>query len=110
MSVTSNFFGNATLPENCFLCEKYLQPDVGRLSRNCEESRQTPMGRTRDFYFRSGFNKQGLFGRLIGANLWVAQRFGIVTNQILSAHSLEERAAIFDKKIASVSERNQSSL
>lgn len=94
------FFGNANLPENRFLYEKYLQPNLDRLSRNYWESRHTPMGRKRYLYFTSGFYKQGLLGRFIGANLWVTQRFGIETTQILSAQSLEEQATIFDKKIA----------
>ena len=47
------FFGNANLPENRFLYEKYLQPNLDRLSRNYWESRHTPMGRKRYLYFTS---------------------------------------------------------
>jgi S-adenosylmethionine-diacylglycerol 3-amino-3-carboxypropyl transferase len=93
------FFGRADRRENVAVYDARLRPGLDEATRAYWDGRGLD-GRRRIEAFARGFYRHGLLGRFIGAGHAVARLYGKSFDALLSARSLEEQRAIFERDVA----------
>lgn len=95
------FFARANTRENIAAYRRYVRPHLDDATRRYWEGRDL-IGRRRISGFARGVYKRGLLGNFIGAAHLLARLNGVNPRLILSATSIEEQRAIFDREFAPV--------
>jgi S-adenosylmethionine-diacylglycerol 3-amino-3-carboxypropyl transferase len=96
-------FGNGTDPEMRAIYRRYLQPHLDEETRAFWEGR-SGFGKRRLGYFSNGLYRHGVQGRFIGILHVMAKLLGGDPARMLTATSLEDQAALFERWIAPIFE------
>jgi S-adenosylmethionine-diacylglycerol 3-amino-3-carboxypropyl transferase len=96
-------FGVGTDPDAWELYKRYLRPHLDEETRGFWEGR-SPFGRRRLAYFSNGLYRHGMQGRFIGFLHVAAKLLGGDPARMLTATSLEEQAALFERWVAPIFE------
>ncbi|QHL91357.1 DUF3419 family protein [Sphingomonas changnyeongensis] len=95
------FFAEADTPENIRAYRDHVRPLLDEVSRRYWEGRDL-IGRRRIRGFASGIYKRGLLGGFIGLAHGLARLYRVDPRELLSARTVEEQRAIFDRRLAPV--------
>lgn len=98
------FFGEADEMRNIGAYREFLRPRLDAATRGYWEGRGWT-GRRRLSHFTKNIYRKGLLGRYIGLGHLVVRSYGKDMNGLLSARSLQEQKAFFDREIAPLFER-----
>ncbi|MEL6375314.1 MAG: DUF3419 family protein [Pseudomonadota bacterium] len=93
------FFALADHSDNLRAYETFLRPHLDEQTRKYWDTRNL-LGRKRARYFTKGVYRRGLLGKFIKAGHVLAKLHGRDPAKILSATSIEEQRAIFDRELA----------
>lgn len=93
------FFGEADDRRNISVYRDLVAPHLDARTRAYWEGREAT-GRRRISRFRRNFYRFGLLGRFIGTGHLLARLTGAKPELLLSARSIEEQRAVFDRHIA----------
>lgn len=95
------FFGHADEKENTKNYDLYLRDRLDEGTRKFWEAR-TPLRGRRINYFTKNLYQYGLLGRFIGTVHLLAKIYGQDPREILTARTMEEQRALFEKTLAPI--------
>jgi S-adenosylmethionine-diacylglycerol 3-amino-3-carboxypropyl transferase len=96
-------FGTGADPDAWTIYRRYLRPHLDDETRGLWEGR-SPFGTRRLGYFSNGLYRHGVQGRFIGMLHVAARLLGGDPARMLTATSLEEQAALFERWVAPIFE------
>jgi S-adenosylmethionine-diacylglycerol 3-amino-3-carboxypropyl transferase len=98
------FFGEAGNQHNSAAYDRFIAPHLDRASRDYWEKRNW-RGKRRIAAFEGNFYQRGLLGLFIAVGHRVARLYGIDVKEIMTAETLEDQRAYFEKRLAPIFRR-----
>jgi S-adenosylmethionine-diacylglycerol 3-amino-3-carboxypropyl transferase len=98
------FFGEAGNHHNSAAYDRFIAPHLDRASRDYWEKRNW-RGKRRIAAFEGNFYQRGLLGLFIAVGHRVARLYGIDVKEIMTAETLEDQRAYFEKRLAPIFRR-----
>lgn len=98
------FFGEAGNRHNSAAYDRFIAPHLDRASRDYWEKRNW-RGKRRIAAFEGNFYQRGLLGLFIAVGHRVARLYGIDVTEIMTAETLEDQRAYFERRLAPIFRR-----
>jgi len=98
------FFGEAGNRHNSAAYDRFIAPHLDRASRDYWEKRNW-RGKRRIAAFEGNFYQRGLLGLFIAVGHRVARLYSIDVTEIMTAKTLEDQRAYFEKRLAPIFHR-----
>ncbi|NGO50629.1 DUF3419 family protein [Allomesorhizobium camelthorni] len=98
------FFGEAGNRHNSAAYDRFIAPHLDRASRDYWEKRNW-RGKRRIAAFERNFYQRGLLGLFIAAGHRVARLYGVDVKEIMTAGTLDDQRAYFERRLAPIFRR-----